>query len=77
LPDLTVVTPIFDEGGEEILFYTASRGHHRDIGGLDGISGNPRCTSLEQEGAMIKSFKLVSEGKFDEEGMFASLYFIL
>jgi hypothetical protein len=33
-----------------------------------GISGNTAATSSEQEGALIKSFKLASEGKFDEEG---------
>ncbi|KAI5919036.1 Hydantoinase B/oxoprolinase-domain-containing protein [Camillea tinctor] len=69
LPDITVVTPVFDETSKEIIFYTASRGHHRDIGGLGGISGNPNCTSLEQEGALIRSFKLASEGHFDEEGI--------
>jgi 5-oxoprolinase (ATP-hydrolysing) len=60
--------PVFDNNGDEILFYTAARGHHRDIGGLEGITGNPRCTYLEQEGAVIDSFKVVSEGKFDEDG---------
>ncbi|KAJ9397496.1 hypothetical protein DTO282F9_5501 [Paecilomyces variotii] len=69
LPDITVVSPVFDEKGKDIIFYTASRGHHRDIGGLGGISGNPNCIFLEQEGARIKSFKLASEGKFDEEGI--------
>ncbi|OAA55884.1 Hydantoinase B/oxoprolinase [Niveomyces insectorum RCEF 264] len=69
LPDLTVVSPVFDKDGKTIIFYTAARGHHRDIGGLDGISGNPRCTYLEQEGAVIDSFKLVSQGIFDEEGV--------
>ncbi len=35
LPDITVVTPVFAEGSEtEILFWTASRGHHADIGGM-------------------------------------------
>ncbi|KAK3939519.1 Hydantoinase B/oxoprolinase-domain-containing protein [Diplogelasinospora grovesii] len=53
LPDITVVTPVFDDAGKEIIFYTA----------------NPAATSLEQEGALIKSFKLASEGKFDEEGI--------
>ncbi|CAK7237845.1 hypothetical protein SBRCBS47491_010172 [Sporothrix bragantina] len=69
LPDLTVVSPIFDSKGENILFYTAARGHHRDIGGKGGMSGHPMCTYLEEEGAVIKSFKLVSEGIFDEEGV--------
>ncbi|CAH0057999.1 unnamed protein product [Clonostachys solani] len=69
LPDLTVVLPVFDDKGEQILFYTAARGHHRDIGGLEGITGNPRATMLEEEGAVIESFKVVSEGKFDEDGV--------
>ncbi len=29
LPDITVVTPVFDAGGREILFYVASRGPSR------------------------------------------------
>jgi 5-oxoprolinase (ATP-hydrolysing) len=69
LPDITVIPPVFDVEGKEIVFYTASRGHHRDIGGLGGISGNPMATSLEQEGAVIDSFKLASEGKFSEQGI--------
>lgn len=69
LPDLTLISPVFDEEGKNILFYTAARGHHRDIGGLNGVSGHPHCTYLEQEGAVIDSFKVVSEGVFDEEGV--------
>ena len=33
LPDVTVITPVFDRAGDEILFYVGSRGHHADIGG--------------------------------------------
>jgi 5-oxoprolinase (ATP-hydrolysing) len=33
LPDITVITPVFDEAGETMLFYVGSRGHHADIGG--------------------------------------------
>ncbi|KAI1141761.1 Hydantoinase B/oxoprolinase-domain-containing protein [Hypoxylon sp. FL0543] len=69
LPDITVITPVFDPSGKEIIFYTASRGHHRDIGGYEGISGNANATELYQEGARIISFKLVSNGRFDEEGI--------
>lgn len=35
LPDITVVTPVFVDG--EIAFYTASRGHHTDIGKLNRL----------------------------------------
>lgn len=31
LPDLTVITPVFDEAGAHIIFWAASRGHHADV----------------------------------------------
>lgn len=31
LPDLTVITPVFDSEGDKIIFWTASRGHHADV----------------------------------------------
>ena len=34
LPDITIITPVFDEKSGEIIFFTASRGHHADIGGI-------------------------------------------
>ena len=33
LPDVTVVTPVFDETGRQIRFFVANRSHHADIGG--------------------------------------------
>ncbi|KAF7562070.1 hypothetical protein G7046_g2067 [Stylonectria norvegica] len=69
LPDITVITPVFEDDGKTICFYTASRGHHTDIGGLDGTSMPPNSTYLWQEGALIKSFFLVRDGHFDEEGI--------
>ena len=73
LPDITVITPVFDDDGKTICFYTASRGHHLDIGGYRGNSMPPDSTELWQEGAAIKSFFLVRDGKFDEEGIVALL----
>ncbi|VEU21585.1 DEKNAAC102522 [Brettanomyces naardenensis] len=67
LPDITVITPVFNDG--EIVFYVASRGHHADIGGAGITAMSPNSRQLWQEGVSIKSFKLVSEGKFDEEGI--------
>ncbi|KAJ9156695.1 5-oxoprolinase (ATP-hydrolyzing) [Pleurostoma richardsiae] len=67
LPDVTLTMPAFDEKGENILFYAASRAHHADIGGITAGSMPPHSRELYQEGAAIKSEKLVSEGKFDEE----------
>lgn len=66
LPDITVITPAFSGSGE-ILFYVASRAHHADIGGILPGSMPPHSRELYQEGAAIKSEKLVSEGNFNEE----------
>ncbi|MGI9521401.1 MAG: hydantoinase B/oxoprolinase family protein, partial [Hyphomicrobiaceae bacterium] len=67
LPDITVITPVFDDAGEEILFYVASRGHHEDIGGLTPGSASPRATHIDEEGVYIDNFKLVAEGVFLEK----------
>jgi hypothetical protein len=31
LPDITVITPVFEKKGEKVQFYVASRGHHTGI----------------------------------------------
>jgi 5-oxoprolinase (ATP-hydrolysing) len=66
LPDITVVTPVFDDGNAGVLFYVASRGHHEDIGGLTPGSMTPRATTIEEEGVYIDNFKLVDGGRFLE-----------
>lgn len=67
LPDITVITPVFSEG--KPVFYVASRGHHADIGGITPGSMPPFSKILEDEGACFKSFKLVTNGVFQEEGI--------
>jgi 5-oxoprolinase (ATP-hydrolysing) len=59
LPDVTVITPVFDEAGTDILFYVGSRGHHADIGGSTPGSMPPDSRSIEEEGVLINNFKLV------------------
>ena len=59
LPDVTVITPVFDRDGREILFYVGSRGHHADIGGSTPGSMPPFSTSLDEEGVRFINFKLV------------------
>ena len=59
LPDVTVISPVFDEAGETILFYVGSRGHHADIGGTTPGSMPPDSVNIEQEGVLIDNFKLV------------------
>jgi len=66
LPDITVITPVFDEAGEELLFFVASRGHHADVGGITPGSMPPLSRSLEEEGVLIDDFLLVEGGRFRE-----------
>jgi 5-oxoprolinase (ATP-hydrolysing) len=67
LPDVTVVMPIFDDGGEQILFTVAARGHHADIGGITPGSMPSNSTTLDEEGVLIDNFLLVSGGVFREK----------
>ncbi|KAJ6790010.1 hypothetical protein PWT90_03799 [Aphanocladium album] len=74
LPDITLIMPAFDESGTRILFYAASRAHHADIGGITAGSMPPNSRELYQEGAVFKSEKIVSKGKFDEKRITEILY---
>jgi 5-oxoprolinase (ATP-hydrolysing) len=66
LPDITVITPVFDKAGDGILFFVASRGHHADIGGITPGSMPPDSTTVEEEGVLIDNFVLVDRGRFRE-----------
>jgi 5-oxoprolinase (ATP-hydrolysing) len=66
LPDITVITPVFDAAGREIHFFVASRGHHADVGGTTPGSMPPDSTSVEEEGVLIDNFLLVEGGRFRE-----------
>ena len=67
LPDVTVITPVFDEAGEDILFYVAARGHHADIGGTTPGSVPPDSKHIDEEGVLIDNFQLVSGGRLLEK----------
>jgi len=66
LPDVTVITPVFDADGETIIFFVGSRGHHADIGGKTPGSAPPDSRHIEEEGVLIDNFKLVDRGEFLE-----------
>ena len=66
LPDVTVITPVFEETGEDVLFYVASRGHHADIGGKTPGSAPPDSTHIDEEGVLIDNFKMIDGGQFRE-----------
>lgn len=73
LPDITVVTPVFDEKAERILFFVASRGHHADVGGITPGSMPPDSRTIEEEGVLIDNLKLVEDGRMREEALRALL----
>ena len=66
LPDVTVITPVFDAQGVQVLFFVGSRGHHADIGGRTPGSGPPDSTHIEDEGVLIDNFLLVGKGRLRE-----------
>ncbi|HEY4542727.1 MAG TPA: hydantoinase B/oxoprolinase family protein [Noviherbaspirillum sp.] len=73
LPDVTVITPAFDKTGSKVLFYTASRGHHADIGGITPGSMPADSKTVEEEGVLINNFQLVKGGRFLEKETIALL----
>jgi 5-oxoprolinase (ATP-hydrolysing) len=66
LPDITVITPVFDRAGEHILFYVASRGHHAEIGGITPGSMPATSSRLVEEGVLFDNWLLVSDGRLRE-----------
>ena len=66
LPDITVITPVFTEDGLELLFFTASRGHHADVGGISPGSMPANSRHIEEEGVISEGMKIVDKGHFQE-----------
>ena len=64
LPDITLVLPIFVEGGPRPAFYAASRAHHSDIGGMYAGSMGP-ARAIYQEGLRIPPVLLMRAGSLD------------
>jgi 5-oxoprolinase (ATP-hydrolysing) len=56
LPDITVVSPVFDDAGDTILFWVASRGHHADVGGTAPGSMTPLAKTVDEEGRAVRQF---------------------
>ncbi|QNN21483.1 hydantoinase [Planctomycetales bacterium ZRK34] len=69
LPDLTVITPVFDASGEHLRFFTASRAHHAEIGGLRPGSAFPFAKNLAEEGVVLRNLRIVRDGRFDEASL--------
>ncbi len=79
LPDVTVITPVFDRSGRSVLFYVGSRGHHADIGGITPGSMPPFSQTLDEEGVRFINFRLIEgqgvnrPGRFHEDELAALL----
>lgn len=69
LPDITVISPVFDPSGKEILFYVASRGHHADVGGISPGSMPSNSKSIIEEGVILDNFQLIKNHLLLEEEM--------
>ncbi|MFJ7340475.1 hydantoinase B/oxoprolinase family protein [Streptomyces sp. NPDC101110] len=81
LPDVTVITPVFDTTpapdtesdtrerearDPKILFYVASRGHHAEIGGIAPGSMPAGSRTIEEEGVLFDNWLLAEKGRFRE-----------
>ncbi len=70
LPDVTLITPVFDDA-KALLGFVANRAHHAEIGGITPGSMPATANCLEQEGVVIAPRHLVRAGValFDEIAM--------
>jgi len=66
LPDVTVVTPVYDDTGTTVLFFVASRGHHAEIGGLTPGSMPAFSRQVHDEGVLFDNWLLVRGGVLRE-----------
>ncbi|MER7983208.1 hydantoinase B/oxoprolinase family protein [Streptomyces sp. NPDC095817] len=73
LPDVTVITPVFDTEGDHILFYVASRGHHAEIGGIAPGSMPADSRTIDEEGILFDNWLLAENGRFREAETLALL----
>jgi 5-oxoprolinase (ATP-hydrolysing) len=72
LPDITVISPVHDPGGA-LRFFTASRGHHADVGGITPGSMPAFSSRLEEEGAVLRMLPLLEGGVLAEDRIRAAL----
>jgi 5-oxoprolinase (ATP-hydrolysing) len=66
LPDLTVVSPVFDARGRKLRYFVASRAHHADIGGSTPGSMPPASRTIDEEGVLFDGVRIVANGELLE-----------
>ncbi len=62
LPDITIISPAFDDQ-QRLIGYVANRAHHAELGGTRPGSMPPDAISLIEEGVVIAPRHLVREGE--------------
>lgn len=68
LPDLTLVTPLFDDNGD-LRAFAANRAHHADVGGMRPGSVAGDATEIYQEGFRMPPIKLWRRGELNDEAL--------
>ncbi len=66
LPDITLIAPVYEPGGDKPAFYVASRAHHSDVGGMTPGS-MPLSQDIFQEGFRIPPLKLYKKGVLNRD----------
>ena len=61
LPDITVISPVFNNDGI-LIGYVANRAHHAEVGGMHPGSTSPDATCLAEEGVVIAPMKIFEAG---------------
>ncbi len=64
LPDITLVTPVFDESQSQLLALVACRAHHADVGGVTPGSMPALSRHIHEEGMRCEAFPLVRQRAF-------------
>ena len=62
LPDVTLIAPVFEKAGADLIGFVANRAHHANIG-CETPGSMPVSSLLEEEGIIIPPTLLVREGK--------------
>lgn len=63
LPDVTVISPVFEPKGQQLLGYVASRAHHAELGGIRPGSMPPNARNLAEEGVVFSPTLLFDAGQ--------------
>lgn len=71
LPDITVISPCFDQQNTKLLFFVASRGHHADVGGITPGSMPAESRTVSDEGVLLRHVQILKDGRFNDGELLA------